>query len=212
MGGIRRWQGASLVILGMARPCAACACPGDAERRRRRRRGSRPSSSPPIDATENIQDVPVSVATLAPDHVQSIFDARRRHHRLGRARARPVRRELQRPRRAAILHSRARQHRFRPRRLAAGLGGDGRGRDGERHAQELPDLRRRPDRGAARPAGHPVRPQHARGHRQDRHGPADQRVRRARLASAIGSSQHDRRSMPASADRSRRTGSPAASR
>ena len=95
-----------------------------------------------------------------------------RNHRARCARAGPVRRKLERPRRTALLHPRARQHRFRSRRIAAGLRGDGRCRDGERHAQVLPDLRCRAHRSAARPAGHAVWPQHARRHRQDRYGQA----------------------------------------
>src|SRR5688572_2694218 len=74
MGKIRRWQGASFFILAMVslgQPAFAQDEPTTAE------------DDEMLDTIlvtvnrreENLQDVPVSVATLAPDHVQSIFDA-----------------------------------------------------------------------------------------------------------------------------------------
>ena len=78
MGLFRRWQGASLVALAtasLAQPALAQETPS-----------ATPSATPAMTRAqtifvtanrreENIQDVPVSVATLAPDQVQSIFDA-----------------------------------------------------------------------------------------------------------------------------------------
>ena len=74
MAAIRRWHGASLAILAtisVAQPGFAQETPTTAE------------SGDELDTIfvtvnrreENIQDVPVSVATLPPDQVQSIFDA-----------------------------------------------------------------------------------------------------------------------------------------
>ena len=105
-------------------------------------------------------------------HRQDDLRCRCRSDGARRACAGPVRRKLQRSCSTAVLHSRPRQYRFRPRRIAARFGGDGRRRDGKRHAEILPDLRRRAHRSPARPAGHAVRPQHARRYRQDRHGEA----------------------------------------
>src|SRR5687767_9624983 len=76
MGKIRRRQGASLFILGMV----SLAQPAFAQDETATTTAEEDDAVPGILVTvkrreENMQDVPVSVATLAPDHVQSIFDA-----------------------------------------------------------------------------------------------------------------------------------------
>ena len=73
MGPIRRWHGASLLIIataGLSQPAFAQEAPS----------ATSGDETETIYVTanrreENIQDVPVSVATLSPDQVQSIFDA-----------------------------------------------------------------------------------------------------------------------------------------
>ncbi len=73
MGPIRRWHGASFLIIaaaGLTQPALAQESPAT----------TAADESETIYVTanrreENIQDVPVSVATLSPDQVQSIFDA-----------------------------------------------------------------------------------------------------------------------------------------
>ena len=91
----------------------------------------------------------------------------------GLARAQPARRVVVRPHAAPFLHSRPGQHGLRPERLAAGLAGLRRRGARESHPEGLPDLRHAAHRGAARPAGHAVRPQHARRHREVRIAQAD---------------------------------------
>src|SRR5687767_8207282 len=76
MGKIRRRQGASLFILGMV----SLAQPAFAQDETATTTAEEDDAVPGVIVTvnrreENMQDVAVSVATLAPDHVQSIFDA-----------------------------------------------------------------------------------------------------------------------------------------
>ena len=76
MGNMRRWQGASLFILGMV----SLAQPAFAQDEPTTTTAEEDDAYPGVIVTvnrreENMQDVAVSVATLAPDHVQSIFDA-----------------------------------------------------------------------------------------------------------------------------------------
>ena len=109
-----------------------------------------------------------------------------RHHQVWRRRravpvgprAEPARRIVVRAHVSALLHPRPWQYRFRPERIAARVARLRRRRAGKPDPQRLPDLRHRPGRSAARPAGHAVRPQHAGRRGQARFEEADGRNRR----------------------------------
>ena len=172
-----RWI-ALLAACALLAPAGAALAQAPADEKAQKPEAEAPAPEPPkileeITVTaqkreENIQQVPLSVTTLDADQLDPPLRRRRRRQGPLGPGAEPAARVLVRPRLPALLHPRPRQHRLRPQRLAAGLDGGRRCGAGEPGAQGLAALRPAAHGGAARPAGHAVRAQHAGRHRQVR--------------------------------------------
>ena len=125
---------------------------------------------------EDVQDVPISVSTLAGEDLEAItvgsptFACSRpctqRHPRV------VLRSSL-----SALLYPRSRQHRLRPQCLTTGLDDRRRGCSGKSGRQGDAAFRPAADRGVARTPGHSFRPQHPGRYRQVRHSQTVARIR-----------------------------------
>ncbi len=162
-----------------------CAAAPTRPKTRLRKPTAATSSSPPAAAPRTLQDVPIAVTAYSGEQLERAGRARHHRHR---------RHHAQRHARNLARHQ-LDPDRLHPRRRPAGSGR--RLRSGRRHLSRrrlsqppagrgARHLRRRADRGAARAAGHALRPQHDRRRDQICHPPPARRARAAASAATLG--------------------------